>query len=475
MTGRLLGCLLTLALAAAAAFSQEAEPASAPASAPAPAKTPAPSPAALKAAAKLANEIYAAELAKAKTVPDRVALGKKLLQAGAGAQGDEPGRFVLLGLAADVAVQAGDIETAFAAAEELGRGFDIDALKRKADVAAKLAAARSPDVSALEGRFTALIDEALAADRYELATQVAEQALALGKRTGDRGAAQAAATQLQDVNDIAASHENATRALAVLTADPNNTAAYLTVGRFYCFAKGDWAKGLPMLASASDRPLKVLAEKEIAARAEPPAQIDVADGWWDLAQNEQGLTKRRMLDHARDWYTKAQPAAVGLLKLKVEARLAAMPDRTTIATEVAALPRDLRNISSGGTYIASSRWPQDPPPQPSLLQTSLPEPRYAFHTQNEKQPYIIITLAQGSFLRAFSIRNRRDATQERAESLTAWTSSDGKHWQPLWSAKDAKDTWHVLLNHPLWVRYVKLGLQKPNWFHLSRVELFSDN
>ncbi|MCY2930311.1 MAG: discoidin domain-containing protein [Planctomycetota bacterium] len=469
MNGRFLGWLGTLAMAWAAALAQEAPPSDPPASAPA--RAPVPAAAALKEATKLANEVFRADLAKAKTPPDRAALGKKLLQAGLDEQKDPAGRFTLLGLAGDLAAQGSDVDTALAAAEEQIRCFDVDALKCRADALGKLAKARGADVAVLEGRFALLIDEALLADRYDVAGQLADQMMVLAEKSGDRGAVTAAAGQQQDVTNARAGQENAKKALATLAAEPNNTTAFLIVGRYYCFTKGDWEKGLPMLASSGEKALKAVVDKDVAAPAEPGAQLEVADAWWDLAQKEQGLIKRKMLDHAAGWYAKALPGLANLPRMKVEAKLALLPNPLAIATEVKALPEGLRNVSEMATYIASSRWPQDPPPLPSLLRTSEPEIKYAFHTQNEKQPYIIITLPQGAFLRAFTIRNRRDGEQGRADSLTLWASGDGKHWLQLWTAKQPQDSWTVLLSRPVWAKYVKIGLLKSHWLHLSRVEL----
>ena len=45
--------------------------------------------------------------------------------------------------------------------------------------------------------------------------------------------------------------------------------ANLTVGKYYCFQKGDWEKGLPMLALGQDETLKALPPRKSPASPRP--------------------------------------------------------------------------------------------------------------------------------------------------------------------------------------------------------------
>ncbi len=49
------------------------------------------------------------------------------------------------------------------------------------------------------------------------------------------------------------------------------------MGTFFCLLKGDWEKGLPMLAKGSDAALKKLAEQELAKPAEAPKESWLGD------------------------------------------------------------------------------------------------------------------------------------------------------------------------------------------------------
>ncbi|MEI7837931.1 MAG: hypothetical protein WCK05_16130 [Planctomycetota bacterium] len=322
----------TLMLVAAVTFAQNIHPSD---ESPAPAatapvvpvvKVPIPDAAALKKAGALANDVYGKDISKAKTAEAKAALGKKLLQSGIDEQGDLSTRWVLFDLAVDLAVQAADAETVFAATDELFKWFAVDALKWKADTLAKLERVKGADASVLAEHFARLIDEAIVADRYDVAKQVAELAVVVTRKSGDSGVVQAATARLQEVKTIEAGHEQAQKAQATLATDSNNTAAYLTAGRFLCFLKGDWEKGVPMLANSSDKALKAVADMEVAKPSEPAKQVELADGWWELAKKEQGLSQRRLREHAADLYKKALPSLTGVSKLKAQIRVEEMQE-----------------------------------------------------------------------------------------------------------------------------------------------------
>jgi hypothetical protein len=67
--------------------------------------------------------------------------------------------------------------------------------------------------------------------------------------------------------------------------------------------------------------LKAVADMEVAKPTEPAKQVELADGWWELAKKEQGLSQRNLRSHSAEWYKKALPSLTGVLKLKAEIRL----------------------------------------------------------------------------------------------------------------------------------------------------------
>jgi hypothetical protein len=111
--------------------------------------------------------------------------------------------------------------------------------------------------------------------------------------------------------------------LEKLKSTPDDPAANLAVGRFLCFTKGDWPRGLPLLAKGSDAALKAAAQADIAEPSEASEQVLVADKWWDLATKEPSAPRKQQLrQRAAYWYEKAGPGLTSLRKTMAEQRLA---------------------------------------------------------------------------------------------------------------------------------------------------------
>ena len=85
-------------------------------------------------AMKLVKEVYGDAYAHAKTNDQKQALAKKLLEKAGRADSEPTGEYVLLRLARDIATQAADVETAFAAVDAMARSFKIDPVEVKAGV-----------------------------------------------------------------------------------------------------------------------------------------------------------------------------------------------------------------------------------------------------------------------------------------------------------------------------------------------------
>jgi len=136
-------------------------------------------------ARKLIREVHKPEYDAAKTPAQRSALAKKMLGEAAKSGDDPAGCYVLYCTARDVAVQAGDVETALAAVDQLAAVFKVDALPMKEEVLQSLGkppATPEQLVLVAEQAFV-LVEEAVAADNYEAAGRLGDLALAAARRT----------------------------------------------------------------------------------------------------------------------------------------------------------------------------------------------------------------------------------------------------------------------------------------------------
>jgi len=110
-------------------------------------------------------------------------------------------------------------------------------------------------------------------------------------------------------------------ALDTLAQDPGDAQANLTVGRWYCFLRGKWEKGLPYLARSNDSRVADLARRELEAPAVAQAQLELADAWWDLAGTLSDQEKTNVQAHAAHYYQQALTGLTGIDKLRVQQRL----------------------------------------------------------------------------------------------------------------------------------------------------------
>lgn len=309
---------------------------------------PIPDEAAQKAALVLVNEVYKADYDAAATDEQKIALARKMLQQGAAMRNDPAGHYVLFRTASDLAGKAGDIQLAFQAIDEMQKVYRLDAFKMKAAVIADAAKAlrTAEEQQRIIKPALALIDEAVAKDDYEAAKAVGEIAIAAARRAKDTAVIKQVVQQTEQVKRIASSYAESQDSRELLAAKPTDPTANLTVGKFFCFVKGDWVTGIPMLALGKDNELKPLAIQELDAPADPLA---LGDAWWSLAESQDEAVGQRMRLHAIHWYNKALPSLSGLTKAKIEKRIGDAAESESLAAS--------REVSEYKSPISTTKLP----------------------------------------------------------------------------------------------------------------------
>jgi hypothetical protein len=196
----------------------------------------------------------------------------------------------------------------------------------------------------------------------------------------------------------------------------------------------------------------------------------LADAWWAVAgRNVPGVPAKAARARALHWYRLSLEGLEGLQKLAAEKRIAeaaALADREAVAAP--------QWISRDATYRLSSVAP-NLGPLPDLLNGGgggHHNGGFAFHTLKDERPFLVIDLGRTAVLTGFEIVNRKDGFLERARTLTMWVSMnpDGP-WDEAWHATKAMPAWTISLERPTRARYVKLGLQVRDDFHLASVKL----
>ncbi len=145
-----------------------------------------------------------------------------------------------------------------------------------------------------------------------------------------------------------------------------------------------------------------------------------------------------------------------------------------------------KRLTQGVSYTASSscEWSPEESVAKKLLtaQDGTTNVDYAFHTDLEREPHIVIDLGGEYTTAGLFIHNRVGQYGKRAEGLAVWTSLDGKTWNKQWSADKLSEKWSVPFTTEsmgakvmgLKARYIKVGLEgdEPSYFHLPRIDVF---
>ena len=252
-------------------------------------KAPVPDGAALEASQKAAAELFGGRFRSAKTVAEKTALAAEMIDAALRLENGSADQYALLKISREIASGAGDAASALQAAEKQAERFDVPAAKLQAEtllVAARQATTAQHKVVA--DAALQVVGKLADAGEIELALDVCEAGRSAAQKSRQIALVKEFAAKAEALKKQQASLQQYRQALAVMENDPAEPAANLTAGRYLCFVKSDWERGVPMLALGSDAELKAVALKELRGARSGQEPAAIGDAWWDLAETRQG-------------------------------------------------------------------------------------------------------------------------------------------------------------------------------------------
>jgi hypothetical protein len=272
-------------------------------------------------AEKQVQSLYKEEYSK-KAPKDRAFLGQKLLEQARQSKEAPASQYVLYREAQDNLAQGGELTQSFDAIDEWGRRFVIDAVDwmAKAIAAAGKVAKTPEEALAIGGAHLKTADAAVMADRFDIAEKEAQAAVATAKKVSNVPMISRAMAKVKEMAEQKSAFDKLKKSRDALAANPDDPDASLAVGRYQCFAKGNWDAGLALLAKGSDTSLKELATKDLAAPKEPEAQLGLGDAWWELGEKSPAPEKATLRSHAVAWYDTALPKLQGLPRVRADHR-----------------------------------------------------------------------------------------------------------------------------------------------------------
>ncbi len=273
----------------------------------------------------LLHEVYKDDFDKRGKREDRRKFASKLLSQEQRTREDPAGRYVLLREAAGIAADAADVRTAMRAVDRLERSYQVDALSLRVEFIERANTAGELTMSdnhAIVDTAEGLIKEAMSQDNYASAEALYDAAIAAARRTREKSKITQVTAHREDLDEAKAAFREVSAAIETLRADPDDPGANLDVGKYLCFVKQRWDRGLPHLARGSDVELRGLANLELQANHAPEQMIEIADLWWKLGEKTPKLHRKWLWLRAAYWYQEAMPLLPGtLLQLHAETQL----------------------------------------------------------------------------------------------------------------------------------------------------------
>ncbi len=274
-------------------------------------KTPVPSPAAQKKAEALVREVYEAEFAKAQTDNNaRRRLAATLLQEGRLTDDNLAGKYVLFRDARDLAALSGDVTTALQAIEELSLHFAVQpaeafAMKTRILRLASKAAASKENYQFVLDTALLLLEDALNDDDYEVARELGVTARAAAVKLRSVALVTGVDKRQKEVERLQKAFAPLKPFADALRKNPKDAKANLVMGKYQAFIKGNWDRGLEMLARSDNPTLATLAKQDLAQPQAAEKQLALADAWWKRAGKANAAEKTQLLLHAYQWYQQA--------------------------------------------------------------------------------------------------------------------------------------------------------------------------
>jgi len=270
---------------------------------------------------ELLKTLFASQLMD-RSVAGRRKLAQALLAEAPNSADNASDEYVLLGGVIDASKGAGALDLCFQAADLMAGQYEVDGLGIKSDAALNInLRGDSPASAAANVRMVLdLIDPLVEADDFASAQRLLAQARPLAG--GDATLTASIQQRLKIVEASRAVYDGVAPDFEKLKTAPDDPHANLAVGSYLCFNKGEWEKGLPMLAKGSDDRIKRVAAMEIARPQSSDETVSVADGWWDIAANQPQASRGAILSHAASLYATVVDGATGLKRALIERRIA---------------------------------------------------------------------------------------------------------------------------------------------------------
>lgn len=258
------------------------------------------------------RSLFSQRIEDAKEDEEKARLAGNLLEAALDIPNDTVGAYVLQTGALRLAIDGGSVEHLIAAVDQRISQFEVDAYEEnKKWLLAFGKGVAQKDVRKMDGtayakRAVKVIFAGIHDDDYVAASSISRYAYRLIDQNRDEEIPKLLNRLRGLLGSSKREFDGASESLAEFRTDSSNGEAAASVGRFLCFIKGDWGRGLPLLAEGGPDQLQQMATLDMQGAASYLDKVAIGDAWWELSQKARaGVYRQSARDRAVFWYEQA--------------------------------------------------------------------------------------------------------------------------------------------------------------------------
>jgi tetratricopeptide (TPR) repeat protein len=266
----------------------------------------------LRKASEQVAQLYKKSLDAANSEESKAALAKQLFSDADLARDDPARRYVLIAKSRELAIDGGSFNMACTTSAKLGQVFVLDGLELKAAALDAIAPAQVDRHEAFVQTAQGVLEEAAKAERFEIASRVANLAATSIRKWN-------LSLDWPTAEDAAATFSETADALNAMSSNRNDALANTRFGLFLELVQRNPTDAAKFFDAGGDATVSAAVAKDHGANTSD-AQLMAADAWWSLAnQDNSPLTAATKL-RAIYWYEKALPGLSGPEKTRAQGR-----------------------------------------------------------------------------------------------------------------------------------------------------------
>lgn len=276
------------------------------------------------------QNLFREQLVTIERPSDREKFIAALLKQAAGLDSDPAGMYAMLVMAMNQSTEAGSQQNLLTAIDLIVSRFDVDAYQINVETLTNFVrgSTRNDDsISNLKqpflGRMVRTMSAAIAADDYEAARNLCRFAMRMTPTTRGSDLSTLLAQLSVSLSESGSIYNRVIESLSVLRENSDDKQANATVGRYLCFVKGDWDRGLPLLRIGDSGPIGEMATRDLQGGDNTADQIAIGDAWWSLSERtDKAAFQNAAMDRANHWYEIAfDSLSPSIDRMHVKARL----------------------------------------------------------------------------------------------------------------------------------------------------------